>query len=150
MDNASTATTNNQGSAVGEGFSLTESYIERAYGSCDDDGHDEVFDQCWKYDNARLVLNGKSSRLVKDTGTGTWRLEGDDASKVVRSTGADNKDDNGEYWTVIAGDGTRYAFGLDELDGAAGGAPTTPGPPRSSASPENRATRRAAPSRPGR
>ncbi|CAO0833839.1 YD repeat-containing protein OS=Streptomyces microflavus OX=1919 GN=Smic_54190 PE=4 SV=1 [Streptomyces microflavus] len=113
-----TATTNNQGSAVGEGFSLTESYIERAYGSCDDDGHDEVFDQCWKYDNARLVLNGKSSRLVKDTGTGTWRLEGDDASKVVRSTGADNKDDNGEYWTVITGDGTRYAFGLDKLDGA--------------------------------
>ncbi|MEW2193877.1 polymorphic toxin-type HINT domain-containing protein [Streptomyces microflavus] len=113
-----TATTNNQGSAVGEGFSLTESYIERAYGSCDDDGHDDVFDQCWKYDNARLVLNGKSSRLVKDTGTGTWRLEGDDASKVVRSTGADNKDDNGEYWTVITGDGTRYAFGLDKLDGA--------------------------------
>ncbi|MFE3470853.1 polymorphic toxin-type HINT domain-containing protein [Streptomyces bacillaris] len=113
-----TATTNNQGSAVGEGFSLTESYIERAYGSCDDDGHDDIFDQCWKYDNARLVLNGKSSRLVKDTATGTWRLEGDDASKVVRSTGADNKDDNGEYWTVTTGDGTRYVFGLDKLDGA--------------------------------
>ncbi|MFJ4969323.1 polymorphic toxin-type HINT domain-containing protein [Streptomyces sp. NPDC088755] len=113
-----TATTNNQGSAVGEGFSLPESYIERSYGSCDDDGHDDVFDQCWKYDNARLVLNGKSSRLVKDTGTGAWRLEGDDASKVVRSTGADNKDDNGEHWTVITGDGTRYGFGLDKLDGA--------------------------------
>ncbi|MFE8973758.1 DUF5615 family PIN-like protein [Streptomyces cyaneofuscatus] len=113
-----TATTNNQGSAVGEGFSLTESYVERAYGSCDDDGHDDVFDQCWKYDNARLVLNGKSSRLVKDTSTGKWRLEGDDASKVVRSTGADNKDDDGEYWTVITGDGTRYVFGLDKLDGA--------------------------------
>ncbi|MFE5995279.1 polymorphic toxin-type HINT domain-containing protein [Streptomyces sp. NPDC056454] len=113
-----TATTNNQGSAVGEGFSLTESYIERAYGSCDDDGHDDVFDQCWKYDNARLVLNGKSSRLVKGSGAGTWRLEGDDASKVVRSTGADNTDDDGEYWTVTTGDGTRYVFGLDKLDGA--------------------------------
>ncbi|WP_371660677.1 RHS repeat-associated core domain-containing protein [Streptomyces sp. NBC_00280] len=116
-----TATTNNQGSAVGEGFSLTESYIERSYGSCDDDGHDDVFDHCWKYDNAQLVLNGKSTRLVKVSGTweSTWRLENDDASTVTRSTGADNGDGDGEYWTVITGDGTKYVFGLNKLDGAA-------------------------------
>ncbi|MEF9906433.1 RHS repeat-associated core domain-containing protein [Streptomyces sp. P9-A2] len=113
-----TATTNNQGTAVGEGFGLTESYIERAYGSCDDDGHADVFDRCWKYDNARLVLNGKSSRLIKDDDTGRWRLEDDDASKVTRSTGADNGDNDGEYWTVVTGDGTRYVFGLNKLDGA--------------------------------
>ncbi|MFE0210329.1 RHS repeat-associated core domain-containing protein [Streptomyces sp. NPDC059001] len=112
-----TASTNNQGTSVGEGFSLTESYIERTYGSCDDDGHKDVFDRCWKYDNARLVLNGKSSRLVKGD-DGTWRLEGDDASKVIRSTGADNGDDDGEHWTVITGNGTRYVFGRDKLDGA--------------------------------
>ncbi|MFE9776426.1 polymorphic toxin-type HINT domain-containing protein [Streptomyces sp. NPDC005931] len=114
-----TATTNNQGSAVGEGFSFTESYIERSYGSCDDDGYADVFDLCWKYDNARLVLNGKSNRLVKDNTSGQWRLEDDDASKVTRSTGADNGDDNGEYWTVTTGDGTKYVFGLNKLDGAA-------------------------------
>jgi RHS repeat-associated protein len=114
-----TATTNNQTTTVGEGFSLTESYIERSYGSCDDDGHDDVFDQCWKYDNATLVLNGKSTRLVKDNTTGTWRLADDDASTVTRSTGADNGDDNGEYWTVTTGDGTRYIFGKNKLDGAA-------------------------------
>ncbi|MET7276172.1 RHS repeat-associated core domain-containing protein [Streptomyces flaveolus] len=114
-----TATTNNQTTAVGEGFNLTESYIERSYGSCDDDGHDDVFDQCWKYDNATLVLNGKSTRLVKDNTSGTWRLADDDASTVTRSTGADNGDDNGEYWTVTTGDGTRYVFGLNKLDGAA-------------------------------
>lgn len=113
-----TATTNNQGTTVGEGFSLTDSYVERAYGSCDDDGHADVFDRCWKYDNARLVLNGKSSRLVKDDDTGDWRLEDDDASKVTRTTGADNRDDDGEYWTVVTGDGTKYVFGLDKLDGA--------------------------------
>ncbi|MFF0717060.1 polymorphic toxin-type HINT domain-containing protein [Streptomyces bauhiniae] len=113
-----TATTNNQGTSVGEGFALTESYIERTYGSCDDDGHDDTYDLCWKYDNARLVLNGKSTRLVKDDSSGQWRLEGDDASKVTRGTGADNGDDNGEYWTVITGDGTKYVFGLDKLDGA--------------------------------
>ncbi|MFD0372866.1 polymorphic toxin-type HINT domain-containing protein [Streptomyces sp. NPDC127114] len=112
-----TATTNNQGTSVGEGFSLTESYIERAYGSCDDDGQTDVFDRCWKYDNARLVLNGKSSRLVK-VSDATWRLENDDASKVTRSTGAENDDDNGEYWTVVTGDGTKHVFGLNKLDGA--------------------------------
>ncbi|MFD8353884.1 RHS repeat-associated core domain-containing protein [Streptomyces coelicoflavus] len=113
-----TATTNNQTTTVGEGFTLTESYITRTYGSCDDDGHDDVFDQCWKYDNARLVLNGKSTRLVKDDDSGKWHLEDDDASTVTRSTGADNGDDNGEYWTVITGDGTKYVFGKNKLDGA--------------------------------
>ncbi|MCH0566261.1 RHS repeat-associated core domain-containing protein [Streptomyces sp. MUM 2J] len=113
-----TASTNNQGTSVGEGFTLTESYIERSYGSCDDDGHADVFDQCWKYDNATLVLNGKSTRLIKDDSTGVWHLADDDASKVVRSTGADNGDDNGEYWTVTTGDGTKYVFGLNKLDGA--------------------------------
>ncbi|MFH8709320.1 polymorphic toxin-type HINT domain-containing protein [Streptomyces rubrogriseus] len=113
-----TATTNNQTTSVGEGFTLTESYITRAYGSCDDDGHDDVYDQCWKYDNASLVLNGKSTRLVKDDDSGKWHLEDDDASTVTRSTGADNGDDNGEYWTVITGDGTKYVFGKNKLDGA--------------------------------
>ncbi|MEU8586895.1 polymorphic toxin-type HINT domain-containing protein [Streptomyces sp. NPDC048664] len=113
-----TGTTNNQGTSVGEGFTLTESYIERSYGSCDDDGHADVSDLCWKYDNARLVLNGKSTRLVKDDASGQWRLEDDNASKVTRSTGADNGDDDGEYWTVTTGDGVKYVFGLDKLDGA--------------------------------
>ncbi|MBW1596957.1 RHS repeat-associated core domain-containing protein [Streptomyces sp. JJ38] len=113
-----TATTNNQGTAVGEGFSLTESYIERSYVACDDDGHDDVYDRCWKYDNAQLVLNGQANRLVKDDDSGAWHLANDDASKVTRHTGADNGDDNGEYWTVVTGDGTKYVFGLHKLDGA--------------------------------
>ncbi|WP_420031353.1 RHS repeat-associated core domain-containing protein [Streptomyces sp. cg28] len=113
-----TASTNNQGSQIGEGFDLTSSYIERKYGSCDDDGQDEKYDLCWKYDNASLVLNGKASELVKDDTTGVWHLKDDDASTVKRLTGADNGDDNGEYWTVTTGDGTVYTFGLNKLDGA--------------------------------
>ncbi|MEU4101986.1 RHS repeat-associated core domain-containing protein [Streptomyces tanashiensis] len=113
-----TATTNNQPTSVGEGFSLTESYVERTYGSCDDDGQTDVADRCWTYDNARLVLNGKSSRLVKTTTAGVWKLENDDASTVTRLTGAANGDDDGEYWTVVTGDGTKYVFGQDKLDGA--------------------------------
>ncbi|WP_407078335.1 RHS repeat-associated core domain-containing protein [Streptomyces sp. NPDC005435] len=113
-----TANSNNQGSQVGTGFDLTSSYIERKYDSCDDDGQDEKYDLCWKYDNASLVLNGKASELVKDDTTGKWRLNNDDASTVTHSTGADNGDDNGEYWMVITGDGTKYVFGLNKLDGA--------------------------------
>ncbi|MDO0935251.1 RHS repeat-associated core domain-containing protein [Streptomyces sp. DG2A-72] len=120
-----TASTNNQGSQVGEGYDLTSSYVERSYGSCDDDGQDGKYDLCWKYDNALLVLNGKSTELVKDDTTGAWHLKDDDASTVTHSTGADNGDEGdsgldgaGEYWTVTTGDGTKYVFGLDKLPGA--------------------------------
>ncbi|MEU9761554.1 RHS repeat-associated core domain-containing protein [Streptomyces sp. NPDC047987] len=124
-----TANTNNQGSMLGEGFDLTSSYIERKYGTCDDDGQDDKSDQCWKYENASLVLNGKATELVKDDAKGVWRLKNDDASQVVHETGADNGDDGddivsgkgdgkGEYWKVITGDGTTYTFGLNKLPGA--------------------------------
>ncbi|MFK4687783.1 RHS repeat-associated core domain-containing protein [Streptomyces pristinaespiralis] len=120
-----TANTNNQGSLVGEGFSMTESYVERKYGSCEDDGQTDKSDQCWKYENASLVLNGNATELVKDDTTGKWRLKNDDASKVVHEVGADNEDDGddikdgkGEYWTVTTGDGTTYTFGLNKLPGA--------------------------------
>ncbi|MEU3981757.1 RHS repeat-associated core domain-containing protein [Streptomyces sp. NPDC026672] len=114
-----TASTNNQSTQVGEGFDLSaNSYVERTYGACDEDGQPDKFDLCWKIDNASLVLNGKSSELVKDDTTGTWRLKDDDASTVTLSTGAENGDNNGEYWTVTTGDGTRYVFGLNKLAGA--------------------------------
>ncbi|MDX3314186.1 SpvB/TcaC N-terminal domain-containing protein [Streptomyces sp. ME08-AFT2] len=118
-----TASTNNQGTTIGEGFDLTSSFIERKYGTCDDDGQTDKHDLCWKYDNASLVLNGKASELVKDDTTGRWRLKNDDASTVTHSVGADNGDDGdtldkGEYWTVTTGNGTKYVFGLNKLDGA--------------------------------
>ncbi|MFJ8695407.1 polymorphic toxin-type HINT domain-containing protein [Streptomyces roseolilacinus] len=116
-----TASTNNQGTAIGEGFDIPSSYIERRYGSCDDDGQDDKNDLCWKYENASLVLNGHATELVKDDVSGQWRLKNDDASTVLHHSdakGADNGDDNREYWTVITGDGTKYHFGLNKLPGA--------------------------------
>ncbi|MFJ9526320.1 RHS repeat domain-containing protein [Streptomyces cyaneofuscatus] len=113
------SSTNNQATDVGEGFGLsTVSYIDRQYGSCAKDGHAKQYDLCWKYDNASLVLNGKSSELVKDDTTGKWRLSNDDASQVTRQTGADNGDDDGESWIVTTADGTKYHFGVDKLLGA--------------------------------
>ncbi|MFJ3966539.1 RHS repeat-associated core domain-containing protein, partial [Streptomyces parvus] len=124
-----TSNTNNQGSMLGEGFDMNSSYIERKYGSCEDDGHDDKLDQCWKYENASLVLNGKATELVKDDTSGVWRLKNDDASQVTHETGAANADDGddvvggkgdgkGEYWKVTTGDGTVYTFGLNKLPGA--------------------------------
>ncbi|WP_235002585.1 RHS repeat-associated core domain-containing protein [Actinacidiphila paucisporea] len=124
-----TATTNNQATQLGEGFTLTsDAYITRTYGNCDDDGQDSKNDECWKYDNASLVLEGHSSELVKDdSAPDTWRLKDDDASTVTHSTGAANGDEGdsgsgmdgaGEYWTVTTGDGTKYVFGLNKLPGA--------------------------------
>ncbi|WP_336319704.1 RHS repeat-associated core domain-containing protein [Streptomyces lavendofoliae] len=113
-----TASSNNQGTVIGEGFDITSSFVERKYGTCDDDGQTDKFDLCWKYDNASLVLNGKATELVKDDTTGKWRLKNDDASTVTVATDADNGDDNGEHWTVTTGDGTKYVFGLNKLAGA--------------------------------
>ncbi|WP_405809444.1 RHS repeat-associated core domain-containing protein [Streptomyces sp. NBC_01520] len=113
------ASTNNQGTDVGEGFGLSAvSFIERGYSSCAKDGHSKQYDLCWKFENASLVLNGKASELVKDDASGKWRLAADDASTVTHETGATNGDDDGEYWIVTTGDGTRYHFGLDKLPGA--------------------------------
>ncbi|UQU67566.1 hypothetical protein COUCH_15390 [Couchioplanes caeruleus] len=123
-----TSSSNNQGTLVGSGFDITSSYVERSYNSCDDDGHDGKEDLCWKYDNATLVLNGKSSELVMDDPAGTrkpgdgkpevWRLKDDDGTKVEHLTGADNQAHGGEYWRVTTGDGAQYTFGLAHLPGA--------------------------------
>ncbi|MEU0956940.1 polymorphic toxin-type HINT domain-containing protein [Streptomyces niveus] len=110
-----TSSTGAQPSWIGEGFDLPTSYIERSYGSCDDDGQDEKYDQCWKEDNASVVLNGKSSALVKENGK--WRLQSDAGERVTLDTGATNGDDNGENWTVTSTDGTQYVFGKNRLPG---------------------------------
>ncbi|MCX4811802.1 polymorphic toxin-type HINT domain-containing protein [Streptomyces sp. NBC_01239] len=118
-----TATTNNQGSWIGQGFSYDPGYIERSYKACADDGHDDTNgDQCWAYDNATLSLSGGTSgQLIKDDTTGEWRISSDDNSKVEHLTGATNGDNNGEYWKITTGDGTQYYFGLDRLPGYASG-----------------------------
>ncbi|WP_051073026.1 RHS repeat-associated core domain-containing protein, partial [Nocardiopsis valliformis] len=120
-----TSATNNQGSWIGEGFSYEPGYIERSYKACADDGHEYKGDLCWGTDNATLMLNGASGQLVKDDDTGQWRLESDDGSKIDHLTGAENGDNDGEYWRVTTTDGTRYYFGRHRLPGWESGEETT-------------------------
>ncbi|MEU3598321.1 RHS repeat-associated core domain-containing protein [Streptomyces sp. NPDC006798] len=128
-----TSATSAQPSWIGEGFDLPTSYIERSYASCDDDGQKDKYDLCWKEENASIVLNGKSSTLVKDKTSGVWRLQGDDGERVTRGLGAPNGDegdtgasgDTGEHWTVTTTDGTQYVFGKNQLPGWSTGKPET-------------------------
>ncbi|MEU8586386.1 RHS repeat-associated core domain-containing protein [Streptomyces sp. NPDC048664] len=127
-----TAGENNQTSVIGEGFSLTESYIERKYGSCKDDGQTGKGDLCWKYANATLVLNGKAVELVNtcadktacdsaalsQASGGSWKLKNEDGTRVEHLTGATgNGDDNAEYWKVTDASGNQYFFGKHRLPG---------------------------------
>ncbi|MCM2578666.1 RHS repeat domain-containing protein, partial [Streptomyces meridianus] len=118
-----TATTNNQGSWVGQGFSYEPGYIERRYKPCADDGHDDTYgDQCWGGDNATISLaDGTSGELIKDDTTGKWHVSSDNFSKVEKLTGATNGDNSGEHWKVTSTDGTQYFFGLNQLPGYASG-----------------------------
>ncbi|MEU5718070.1 RHS repeat-associated core domain-containing protein [Streptomyces sp. NPDC020403] len=127
-----TAGENNQTSVIGEGFSITESYIERKYGSCKEDGQSGKGDQCWKYANSTLVLNGKAVELVNtcadkaacDTAAlseasgGSWKTKTEDGTRVQHLTGATaNGDNNTEYWKVTDASGTQYFFGKHRMPG---------------------------------
>ncbi|MEV6957501.1 polymorphic toxin-type HINT domain-containing protein [Streptomyces sp. NPDC051183] len=113
-----TAATNNQSSWIGEGWDYSPGFIERRFKPCAKDGQTGSGEQCLAGENATFSLGGKSSALVKDDTSGTWRLEGDDASKVERLTGAANGDNNGEHWKVTAPDGTQYYFGVGRKPGS--------------------------------
>lgn len=122
-----TASTNNQASWIGEGFDYHPGFIERTYIPCAEDGQkdpNKTGDMCWKRHNATLSLNGMSSELLFDS-DGTWRMRGDDGSKVERLTGATNGDNDGEYWKLTTTDGTQYFFGRNRLPGWSSGKPET-------------------------
>ncbi|MCX4698497.1 RHS repeat-associated core domain-containing protein [Streptomyces sp. NBC_01373] len=125
-----TANSNNQASWTGDGFDLWPGFIERSYKPCADEGVKnsagiKVGDLCWAYDNATLSFNGHSGELIS-TGTNSFRIKGDDGTKVDRIYGSDtNVRANGarddEYWRVTTTDGTRYYFGYNRLPGWASG-----------------------------
>jgi RHS repeat-associated protein len=131
-----TGSSNNQPSAVGDGWSLGGGgFIERTYVSCSEDNGASgpvttSGDLCWKTDNATISLGGHSGQLVKDATTGTWKLQSDDGSRIEHLVGtAAGCAANGTYdtdcWRLTTRDGTQYYFGLNELPGWATGKATT-------------------------
>ncbi|MFE0509508.1 ricin-type beta-trefoil lectin domain protein [Streptomyces sp. NPDC058964] len=125
-----TATSSPQASWIGEGWDYDPGHIERRYRTCKDDREDnadgapnnkdkkyKTSDLCWVSYNAVLSLGGKTTQLVRVGTTDTYRLQNDDGTRVELRTGADNGDNNGEYWVVTTTDGTQYYYGQNKVGG---------------------------------
>ncbi|MFI7217964.1 RHS repeat domain-containing protein [Micromonospora maritima] len=116
---------NTQTSWIGEGWDYHPGYIERSYRTCKDDlanapaYTNATGDLCWRDYNATLMLNGKSTELVRDDTTQLWRLADDDGSKIEYLTGGTSTTRNwkNERWRLTTPDGTRYTFGANWVDG---------------------------------
>ncbi len=136
-----TASKNNQASWIGEGFDLAPGFVDRRYVPCSDDTDDDqdltgtqgedannathkTGDLCWRTDNAVLTFAGSTDELVPD-GDDLWRKRFDDGSRIrLLHDGdddprpdADNGAYDGEHWELTTPDGTRYYFGLGEIEG---------------------------------
>ena len=110
--------TNNQPSWVGEGWDLSQGFIERRYTVCADDmagsanNSTKTGDLCWAGHNAVLAFGSHSGELIRDGSSSQWRLRNDDGTRVELLTAAwDNGDNDREHWKVTTTDGTQYFFG---------------------------------------
>ncbi|WP_460714986.1 DNRLRE domain-containing protein [Nocardioides dilutus] len=117
-----------QVSAVGIGWTMEPGHISRTYASCHKDGKQGSGDLCWRTDNKglvnelTLVLNGRSTRLIRHGANGEWRLQDDPGWKVEEFSGPTfvedpdqappaNADNDSESFKISAPDGTVYVFG---------------------------------------
>ncbi|MER7673140.1 RHS repeat-associated core domain-containing protein [Kitasatospora sp. NPDC096128] len=134
-----TSSTNAQASWIGDGWNLGSGFVERSFNSCTQAGITGSGDQCWGGANLTMSFGNRSGELVPDDASCqsgapaameqaacTWRLKGDDGTKVQFLTGATNGTWNGSYIKVTDTGGTVYYFGLNHLPDA-GGNPTTVG-----------------------
>jgi RHS repeat-associated protein len=126
-----TSQTNNQGSWVGDSWTLWPGSVNRSYRSCSDDGESSTNqEQCWAGDNASLTLNGASHELVPAAAPDSngivsiWKFADDDGSLVTQLSGANNGLNGGTYWQVTDRTGDTYIFGADHLPTAQGGTGT--------------------------
>jgi RHS repeat-associated protein len=121
--------TNNQSSWIGDGWTSTESYVERTYQSCSDDSTTGApqwsADQCWKGQVLTLSLNGRSTVIVQDDVTHRFRPASDSSTMAIEQlTTCPNGTYNSECWRVTE-NGVQYFFGLDQLPGWSSGKATT-------------------------
>ncbi|RSS83958.1 ricin-type beta-trefoil lectin domain protein [Streptomyces sp. WAC06614] len=127
-----TSASNGQASWIGDGWGYEPGFVERRYRACSEDrkagasgaaNNDNSTDKkksdlCWAGDNVVMSLGGSTTELVHDATTGAWIPASDDGSRIERKTGGSNGAKDGEYWVVTTRDGTRYHFGLHDVDGA--------------------------------
>jgi hypothetical protein len=119
-----------QANWAGDGWSTGDSFIEQSFTSCKDNPEgvtlpqaDQTEDMCYAGNVLTLSLDGKTTALVRDDSTATWRPQSDDGSTVSHVTGSGNGTGtyNTDYWVITKRDGTRYYFGMNHLPGWASG-----------------------------
>ncbi|MFY1690432.1 RHS repeat-associated core domain-containing protein [Plantactinospora sp. WMMB782] len=119
--------TNNQSSAIGDGWDYSPGAVERTYRTCSDDSAaPKVNDSCWAGPIVSVSFGAGSGDLVYDPTVPTkWRLSSDNGARVELLTGADNGSHGGEHWKITTQDGTQYFFGKNKLPGHSGTNPVT-------------------------
>ncbi|WP_323181871.1 restriction endonuclease fold toxin [Streptomyces sp. NBC_01408] len=115
-----TASTNAQAGPIGEGWDWSPGSISRSYKGCKDAGIKDSGDECWAGDILSLSLAGHAGQIVRDDTTCTYRLQGEDGTKIERLTGQRNSAWKGEAFKVTTTDGTQYYFGSNRLPGGDG------------------------------
>lgn len=115
-----TASTNAQAGPIGEGWDWSPGSISRSYKGCKDAGIKDSGDECWGGDILSLSLAGHAGQIVRDDTTCTYRLQGEDGTKIERLTGQRNSAWKGEAFKVTTTDGTQYYFGSNRLPGGDG------------------------------
>ncbi|HET9141752.1 MAG TPA: type IV secretion protein Rhs, partial [Actinophytocola sp.] len=110
-----TSDTNNQTSAIGQGWDYNPGYIERTYRPCADDESlpqpQRTADLCWAGQIVTMNLGGQTVPLVYDDNTHTWHAATDSGARIDLLTGAANGVRAGEHWRVTTPDGVSYWFG---------------------------------------
>lgn len=123
---------NGQASMSGLGWNLGTGYITRQYVPCSKDGMTGKGDLCWKSTSGgsvmvqySIVIDGRSTKIVKDAASGTYRLQDDPGWLVGKfsttsptASDPDNDDPSNEAFLVKSPDGTRYWFGWGHGSGS--------------------------------
>ncbi|MFY1690425.1 RHS repeat-associated core domain-containing protein [Plantactinospora sp. WMMB782] len=119
--------TNNQSSAIGDGWDYSPGAVERTYRTCSDDSAaPKTNDSCWAGPIVSVSFGAGSGDLVYDPTVSTkWRLSSDNGARVELLPGAENGSHNGEHWKITTQDGTQYFFGKNKLPGHSGTKPVT-------------------------
>jgi YD repeat-containing protein len=111
------ASTNNEASSIGDGWSYQLGFIENDYQTCATNPvKPDTLDLCAGTPEQTITLNGSTTPLVV-TSAGSAHPEADGAQQVIAQSG-------GGY-EVIEPDGTQYWFGRNKLPGFTTGDATT-------------------------
>jgi RHS repeat-associated protein len=117
------ASTNNQASWIGDGWTYEPGFIENDNPTCATQPLDPpTLDLCAGATEQTITLNGTTTPLVVSSG-GTTHPEADGGQQVIQVASTAQNPFGG--YEVIEPDGTQYWFGVNELPGWASGDPVT-------------------------